>query len=54
MEQQKNEVLPGTLNLMALNSITVADRKRLVAEDGRRLRISEIMSRTLESSGGSL
>jgi hypothetical protein len=54
MERQKNGVLPGALKLMALNSITGAGRKRLAAEECGRWRISEIMFRTLEPSGGSL
>jgi hypothetical protein len=54
MGQQKDEVLPGALNLMALNSITGAGRRRLVAEEGSWLQMPEIMPRTLESSGGSL
>jgi len=54
MEQPKNEVLPGTLNLMALDPITGAGRKQLAAEVSNWLKISEIISRTLESSGGSL
>jgi hypothetical protein len=54
MERQKNGVLPGALNLMALALITGADKKRLAAEEGAWRRISEIMTRTLEPSGGSL
>jgi len=54
MEKQKNEVLPGALNLMALSSISGAGRRLLEAEEGGWLQIPEIMPRTLESSGGSL
>jgi hypothetical protein len=54
MGWRKNEVLPATLNLMALNSTAGADRKRLAAEDWNWRRISKIMSRTLEPSGGIL
>jgi hypothetical protein len=54
MEQQKNEVLPDTLDLMALNSITGADKKRLAAEEGNWWQIPEIMSLTHEPSGESL
>jgi hypothetical protein len=34
MKQPKNEVLPSTLNLMALNSITGAAREQFAAEEG--------------------
>ncbi|HEX5083139.1 MAG TPA: hypothetical protein VFY40_13920 [Blastocatellia bacterium] len=54
MERHKNEVLPGRLNLMALNSITGAGMKQHAAEEDNWLQISEIMSRTLEPFRGSL
>jgi hypothetical protein len=44
-KQPKNEVLPGTLTLMALNSITGAAREQFAAEEGNWRQVSEITSR---------
>ena len=54
MKQNKNEVPPGTLILRTLNLITGAYRKQLAAVEGKWRQISEIMSRTIDPSGGSL
>jgi hypothetical protein len=65
MEQNKNQALPGTLNLMILKTLESADRFQLnqgtmysalalVAKEDNWRQISEILTRFLEASGGSL
>jgi hypothetical protein len=65
MEQNKNQALPWALNLMILKTLESADRFQLnqgrmypalllAAEEDNWRQISEILTRFLEPSGGSL